>query len=60
MVKTNVDTNQISDRLKKCIDSNDKLLIIEVNPATAAEHMPDVWKWIFSCFENYRETRDLS
>lgn len=47
LVNTTLSTYQINEHLRKCIDDNDNLLIIEFNPSTAAGWLPkDAWKWI--------------
>ena len=47
LVNTTLSPYQIDAFLRQCIDDNDYLLVIEVNPSTAAGWLPeDAGKWI--------------
>jgi hypothetical protein len=47
LVDTTLNTYQISDRLRQCIDSNDRLLIVEIDPSTVSGWLPkDACEWI--------------
>lgn len=46
-VKTNLSVSQVRDTVQKAMDSNDKLLVIQVTRNMAGFRLPDaVWKWM--------------
>ncbi len=55
LINTNLSANQISERLRQCLDQNDRLLIVEIDPSTANGWLSkDVWEWIQTRAKLYR------
>lgn len=47
LLDTNLTANQVSERLVPHIDTNDHLLVIEVNPSNTQGWLPaKAWQWI--------------
>ncbi len=55
LINTNLSANQIGERLRQCLDQNDRLLIVEIDPSTANGWLSkDAWEWIQTRAKLYR------